>query len=131
MTRILCAILVAAFCMTAADARRGNDVVHDYYSDAAKTHWIGEVEYTCGGGIIRFGKVSNFVKTSSDSCFSRGLGQNRMSMIPASASKQDRYRLCVQACSRKFGGPHLCDANGCPYKDAENACIATCDANRS
>ena len=122
-------VLLTFMFATVVEASRPNDVVHDYFSDPQLDHWVGEVEYTCGGGIIFQGKRTAYEKHTSDSCSVRKVGIARMSSIPASTSKLNRITICRNYCSRKFGGPHLCTLDGCPDAEALAECNTDCEVN--
>ena len=108
-----------------AVARTNNDVTTTYFSDPAKTKWVGETELTCGGGIIRFGHTSAFFTRSSDSC-----SQTRMNSVTfkrLSGTPADKAAACHFRCGVKFGHPQLCTPDACPGTEALKECNAGCD----
>lgn len=110
-----------------AAARSPNDVTTTYFADSAKTKWVGEVELTCGGGIIKFGRTSAFFKRSSDSC-----AQARMTPIAFGrfgGTPADRIAACHFRCGTRFSHrpPQMCTPEGCPGNEALSECNASCD----
>lgn len=126
-TRIALIISITLLAVSAAWALPANDVATTYYADAAHTKWVGSVETTCSGGILKYGRTSPFYVKQSDSC-----RDHRISSITLNSLSRDprtRAQVCYAMCYKKFGGPHPCEPDGCPYKDALNQCDADCDAN--
>ena len=110
-----------------AAARPANDVTTTYFADAAKTKWVGEVELTCGGGVVSFGHRSAFFKRSSDSC-------SPARMTPVAFGRfggtlADKIEACHNRCAIRFSHrPRLpCTPDACPSNDALNECNASCD----
>ena len=117
-------VLVAVPC----DALPPNDVITTYFADAAKTKWVGEVELTCGGGIIKFGRTSQFLKKSSDSC--RPGRMTPIAMSRFAGPPRDRVAACNLRCDVRFHHrpPMMCTPNACPT-DALDEAAAQCHAS--
>ncbi len=120
----------ALFCMIAglvsspALAIRGSDVLHEYFSDASHRKLVGTIEYTCGGGIIKFGRKSPFVRTQSDSC-----RPNRVNMTKFTAARRDPLKyveMCKRRCDIKYH-VGLCLPESCPTSEAAAECRANCE----
>lgn len=110
-----------------AMARRANDVTTTYFADAARTKWVGEVELTCGGGIIKFGRTSAFSKRSSDSCLNSRMTPTALSRFGGTLS--DKIAACHFRCGTRFSHrpPQMCTPDGCPGNEALSQCNASCD----
>jgi len=108
-------------------ARTPADVTTTYFADSAKTKWVGEIELTCGGGVIKFGHTSSFYKKSKDSC-----SKPRMSPIAfgrLGGTVADKIAACYFRCGVRYGHrpPQLCTPEGCPGNEALSECNASCD----
>ena len=118
------AVLILGTC--AASARSPVDVTTTFYADAAKTQWVGEIELTCGGGIIKFGHRSPFSTQTSDSCLPGRMSQSTLSRFKG--VRFDRVAACRNACVVRFyKGLGFCSTNDCPERDALNDCLSGCD----
>ena len=121
--KILSFLFLASLCCGPALARRPNDVTITYFADASLQKIVGEVEYPCGGGKIRHGRITAFYKPDSASCSAR-----KITYIPPAklARLRDSYHACLNICQRKHPrGPCLPDGT-CPSDDALADCAANC-----
>ncbi len=116
--------MIASLASTPALAIRGSDVLHEYYSDSSHRRLVGSIEYTCGGGILKFGHKTPFVRTQSDSC-----RPNRVNMTEFAGARRDPQKyvdMCKRRCVIKYH-VGLCLPESCPTNDAAAECSANCE----
>lgn len=124
--RSLGAPLAMLLTPVAVAALPANDVTTTYYANAGRTTVVGEVERTCGGGTITFGRKTKFYRQTSAPC-----SQARMTPLAFGkliGSPAEKAAECRRRCDRRFHRPPaLCEPDACPANDALNECRASCD----
>lgn len=122
----LAAAFVILLTPVAAAALPANDVTITYFADSTRKVVVGEVERTCGGGTISFGRKTKFYRQTSVSCL-----QARMTPLAfdvLSGDVADKVAACQRRCDRRFHRPPaLCEPDACPTNDALKECRASCE----
>lgn len=116
-------LFMASLLCAPAFARRANDVTITYFADAGMKTEVGSVEYTCGGGIVKIGRVTGVHRSDSDSC-----ANGRMTPIALQklARSRDKVAECQFMCTKKYK-IGLCTPDSCAWHDALDECEKNCD----
>lgn len=122
----LAAAFVILLTPVAAAALPANDVTTTYVADSTRKVVVGEVERTCGGGTISFGRKTKFHRQTSTPC-----SEARMTPLAFDTlvgGGPDKVAACQRRCDRRFHRPPaLCEPNACPTNDALKECRASCE----
>ncbi len=128
MLRPILAAAALAILLTpvAAAALPANDVTTTYFADSTRKVVVGEVERTCGGGVISFGRKTKFYRQTSSSCAQARMTPLAFDQLVGSAA--DKVTACQRRCERRFHRPpELCLPDACPTNDALKECLASCE----
>lgn len=112
-----------------AIARPVNEVTTEFFSDQAKSTLVGERILTCGGGISKWGRQTQFSQKSSSSC---APGRSTATSIAASSLlHHDPLLACRMRCGHialiNLGSCTATDNTG-PCRQPRDVCLDGCTA---
>lgn len=99
----LAAALLVLFTPFAAAALPANDVTTTYFADSTRKVVVGEVERTCGGGVISFGRKTKFYRQTSAPCSQARMTPLAFDSLGGGAA--DKVAACQRRCERRFHRP--------------------------